>query len=183
MEEPPDAPPVLGPPIEPLPLGDEVEPLECGAALLPDELAGPQSFIAVVLLLSLLSVALAPLLLELGLVVPLAPALLEPGLLAAELLLPGAQSLLDMLPDVPDEVPDVVPLVPALVPEVVPLVPALVSDLPVAPPVVLLVCAMAAVPRVSAMIEAAVRRRRFIRCPPCEKSRSAGREALGTLDR
>jgi hypothetical protein len=145
--EPPDAPPELGPLIEPPPLGAVVEPLECGAVLLPDEPLGPQSFIAVVLLLSL---AVVPLL-ELGLVV--LPELLEPGLLAAALL-PGGQSLLDK----PPEGPDIEPLVPAPVP-----------DLPVvAPvdPVVLLVCAIAAVPRVNAMIEVAVRRRRFIRSPP-----------------
>ncbi|HKW55253.1 MAG TPA: hypothetical protein VJO12_16290 [Stellaceae bacterium] len=136
----------LGPRIEPAPLGDAVEPL---GELLPDELPGPQSFIAVVPLLLLSAM---PLVLELGLLVEPAPALLEPGLLAAALL-PGGQSLLDML----CEVPDVEPLVPALVP-----------DLPPVAPVVLLVCAIAALPSVSAMIEAAVRRRRFIRCPPCE---------------
>jgi hypothetical protein len=139
----------LGPRIEPPPLGgDAVELPE----LLPDEAPGPQSFIALELLLPL-----APLVLELGLdVVPLAPEL-EPGLLAA--LPPGAQSVLDM----PREAPDVEPLVPALVP-----------DLPPVVPVVLLVCAIAAVPRVSAMIEAAVRRRRVIRCPPLKSGAPQG---------
>jgi hypothetical protein len=101
------------------------------------------------------------LLMPLLLLVPL-PA---PGLFSAELLLlPGGQSL-DML----REAPDVEPLVPALVPDL--------------PPVVLLVCAIAAVPRVSATIDAAVRRRRFIRCPPIEKRRPAGRNALEARDR
>ena len=103
-----------------------------------------QSFIA---LFSLL-IPLLPL------VVPLP---LAPGLFEAELP-PGPQSF-DML----REAPDVEPLVSAPVP-----------DLPLVVPVVPLVCAIAAVPRVSARIEAAVRRRRFIRCPPCEKRRPAG---------
>jgi len=147
-------------------------PLECGAELLPEELPGPQSFIAVVLLLSLLPVLLL-LELELGLVVLPAPALLEPGLLAAELP-PGGQSLLDMLP----EVPDIEPLVPAPVPDL----PLVAPVDPVAPVVPLVVCAIAAVPRVNAMIEAAVRRRRFIRSPPL-KSASPGGRPPGTLDR
>jgi hypothetical protein len=150
----------LGPRIEsPLLGGDAVEPL---GELLPDELPGPQSFIAVV---PLLLVPVPLLLLELGLLV--VPLLLEPGLLAAALL-PGGQSLLDM----PREAPDAPEVAPALFPVEVPLVPALVPDL-LSAPVVVLVCAIAAVPTVSARIEAAVRRRRFIRCPPCEKQRPA----------
>jgi len=159
FEEPPDAPPEVEPPIEPLPLGEVVEPLECGAELLPEELLGPQSSIAVVLLL--LPLALVPLLLfelgllalGLGLVVPLAPALLELGLFAAELL-PGGQSLSVVAP----------------------------VD-PVAPVVPLVVCAIAAVPRVSAMIDAAVRRRRFIRSPPLKSGAPPGERPVGTLDR
>jgi hypothetical protein len=144
------------------------EPLECGAELLPEELLGPQSFMAVVPLLSLLPV------LELGLLVLPAPALPLPGPFAAELP-PGGQSLLDRLPEVPD---------------VEPLVPAPVSDLPlvapvdpVAPVVPLVVCAIAAVPRVNAMIEAAVRRRRFIRSPPLKNGAPPGGRPAGTLDR
>ncbi len=79
--------------------------------------------------------------LALGLLVPD----IEPLPFAAALL-PGPQSVLD----------DIEPLVPELA-------PALVPDLlPEPPPVVALVWAMAAVPRVKAMIDAAVRRRRFI---------------------
>ena len=141
-----------------------VEPLECGAELLPDELSGPQSFSAVVplLLAPLPVVELGLVVLALGLVV--LPELLEPGLLAAALL-PGGQSLVDMLPEVPDIVPPVA---------------VLLSDLPlVAPvepvaPVVPVVCAIAAVARVSAVIDAAVRRRRFIPCPPFLKMAPAG---------
>ena len=180
FEEPPDAPPEVEPPIEPLPLGEVVEPLECGAELLPEELLGPQSSIAVVLLL--LPLALVPpllfelglLALGLGLVVPLAPALLELGLFAAELL-PGGQSLLD----IPPEPPDIEPLVPALVPDLSVVAPV---D-PVAPVVPLVVCAIAAVPRVSAMIDAAVRRRRFIRSPPLKSGAPPGERPVGTLDR
>lgn len=150
--------------VVPLAPGDVVE--LCGAVLLPDELS--QSFIADLPLLLLMPVP--PLLVPL-LVVPL---LLAPGLLAAELLLPGGQSLLDR----PREAPDVPDVAPVLLPVVVPLVPALVPDLLPAP-VVLLVCAIAAVPRVSATIEAAVRRRRFIRCPPCECGAPVGRKAPG----
>ena len=141
-------------------LGSFVPPLApgdvlelCGAELLPDELSQPIAVFSLLLLMPLLLLLLVP--------------LLAPGLFSAELLLPGGQSL-DML----REAPDVEPLVPALVP-----------DLPPVVPVVLLVCAIAAVPRVSAMIEAAVRRRRFIRCPPFEKRRPAGRKALETHDR
>ena len=156
--------PLIVPPLAP---GDEVE--LCGAELLPDDVS--QSLIAVLSLLLLMPVPL--LLLELGLVV--VPLELAPGLLDAEALLPGGQSLLDR----PREAPEVAP---ALLPVVVPLVPALVPDLLPAP-VVLLVCAIAAVPSVRARIDAAVRRRRFIRSPPCEKRRPAGREALQALDR
>jgi hypothetical protein len=145
--------------VVPLAPGDVVE--LCGAVLLPDELS--QSFIADLPLLLLMPVLLL-----------LVPLLLAPGLLAAELLLPGGQSLLDR----PREAPDVPDVAPVLLPVVVPLVPALVPDLLPAP-VVLLVCAIAAVPRVSATIEAAVRRRRFIRCPPCECGAPAGRNAPG----
>ena len=127
----------------------------CGSVLLPDELSQPMAVLSLLLLMPLL------------LLVPL----LVPGLLDAELLLPGGQSLLDRPRDVPEVAPALLPVMP------LPLVPALVPDLPVVP-VVLLVCAIAAVPRVSAMIEAAVRRRRFIRCPPFEKRRPAGRNAL-----
>jgi hypothetical protein len=123
-----------------------------GAELVPDELSQP---IAVFSLLPLI-----PLLL---LLVPL----LVPGVLAAEL--PGGQSL-DMLREAPEVAPALLPLVPALVPDLLPV------------PVVLLVCAIAAVPTVSARIEAAVRRRRVIRCPPCEKRRPARRKALEALD-
>jgi hypothetical protein len=176
FEEPPeDVPDECGPLIVPPLAPGEVVPLApgevvelCGAELLPDELS--QSFIAALSLLLLMPL----LLLELGLlVVPL----LAPGLLESEALLPGGQSLLDRPREVP--APEVEP---ALLPVVVPLVPALVPDLLPAP-VVLLVCAIAAVPRVSARIEAAVRRRRFIRCPPCEKRRPAGQKAPGALDR
>ncbi len=81
-------------------------------------------------------------LLALGLLVPD----IEPPPFAAALL-PGPQSVL---------FDDIEPLVPELM-------PALVPDLlPEPPPVVVLVWAMAAVPRVKAMIDAAVRRRRFI---------------------
>ena len=138
FEEPPAAPePVepVAPPVALFPLGEVVAPPGCGEELLPEEPLGPQSFIAVVLLLLPVELAL--------------PLALEPGLLvSAEL--PGPQSLLDMLLDGPD---------------IELLVPVLVPDFPVVAPVVLLVCAMAAVPNVSAMIDAAVRRRRFIRCP------------------
>lgn len=144
--------PFIVPPLAP---GDVVE--LCGAELLPDDVS--QSFIALFSLLLLI-----PLLLPL--VEPLLPA---PGLFAAELLLPGGQSLLDRPRDVPEVAPALLPVVVPL-----PLVPALVPDLPPVVPVVLLVCAIAAVPRVSAMIETAVRRRRFIRCPPFEKRRLAG---------
>jgi hypothetical protein len=176
FEEPPeDVPDECGPLIVPPLAPGEVVPLApgevvelCGAELLPDELS--QSFIAALSLLLLMPL----LLLELGLlVVPL----LAPGLLEAEALSPGGQSLLDRPREVP--APEVEP---ALLPVVVPLVPALVPDLLPAP-VVLLVCAIAAVPRVSARIEAAVRRRRFIRCPPCEKRRPAGQKVQGALDR
>jgi hypothetical protein len=172
FDEPPDAPPVLGPPIEPLPLGEVVEPLECGAELLPEEPLGPQSFIAVVLLLSL---PLVPLLFELGLLVlalgaVVLPVLLAPGLLAAELL-PGGQSLLDRLPDVPD----IEPLVPVLAPDLSVVAPV---D-PVAPVVPVVVWAIAAVPRVSAMIDAAVRRRRFIRSPPLKCGAPPGERPPG----
>jgi hypothetical protein len=102
------------------------------------------------------------LLMPLLLLVPL----LAPGLFSAELL-PGGQSL-DML----REAPDVEPLVPALVP-----------GLPPAVPLVLLVWAIAALPSVNAIIETAVRRRRFIRCPPFEKRRPAGRNAPEARDR
>src|SRR5712692_10523054 len=167
FEEPPDARPEVEPPIEPLPLGEVVEPLECGAELLPEELLGPQSSIAVVLLL--LPLALVPLLLfELGLLA------LGLGLFAAELL-PGGQSLLD----IPPEPPDIEPLVPALVPDLSVVAPV---D-PVAPVVPLVVCAIAAVPRVSAMIDAAVRRRRFIRSPFLKIGAPPGERPVGTLDR
>jgi hypothetical protein len=74
------------------------------------------------------------------------PLLLDPVLFEAEP--PGPQSIL-------------------LAPDIEPAVPALVPDFPLVPVLpVPLVCAMAAVPRVSARIEAAVRRRRFIRFPP-----------------
>jgi hypothetical protein len=148
--------------VVPLAPGDVVE--LCGAELLPDELS--QSFIAASSLLLLMPVPV--------LLVPL----LAPGVLEAELLPPGGQSLLDR----PREAPDVPDVAPALLPVVVPLVPALVPDLLPAP-VVLLVCAIAAVPRVSATIDAAVRRRRFIRCPPCECGAPAGRKALGDAHR
>jgi hypothetical protein len=175
FEAPPVVVPVeLGPVIVPLAPG-EVVPLApgdvvelCGCVLLPDELLGPQSFIA------LLSFIASLPLLVLGLVVPL---LLAPGLLAVEALLPGGQSRLDRLPDVPDVAP-VVALLP-VVPDDVPLAPALVCDLLV--PVVLLVCAIAAVPKVIATIEAAVTRSRFIRVPPCEMQGPAGQEAIGAL--
>jgi hypothetical protein len=178
FEEPPeDVPDECGPLIVPPLAPGEVVPLApgevvelCGAELLPDELS--QSFIAALSLLLLMPL----LLLELGLlVVPL----LAPGLLEAEALSPGGQSLLDR----PREVPAAPEVAPALLPVDVPLVPALVPDLLSVAPLVLLVCAIAAVPRVSARIEAAVRRRRFIRCPPCEKRRPAGQKAPGALDR
>lgn len=156
--------------VVPLAPGDVVE--LCGAVLLPDELS--QSFIADLPLLLLMPV---PLLLVVPLLL-LVPLLLAPGLLAAELLLPGGQSLLDR----PREAPDVPDVAPVLLPVVVPLVPALVPGLLPAP-VVLLVCAIAAVPSVSATIEAAVRRRRFIRCPPCECGAPAGRKAPGGASR
>jgi hypothetical protein len=176
FEEPPEDVPECGPLIVPPLAPGDVVPLApgdvvelCGVELLPDELS--QSFIAVLSLLLLMPL----LLLEFGLlVVPL----LAPGLLEAEVLLPGGQSLLDM----PREVPAVPEVAPALLPVVVPLVPALVPDL-LSAPVVVLVCAIAAVPTVSARIEAAVRRRRFIRCPPCEKRRPAGQKALEARDR
>lgn len=152
--------PFIVPPLAP---GDVVE--LCGAELLPDDVS--QSFIADFSLLLLMPL----LLLELGLlVVPL----LAPGLFEAEVLPPGGQSLLDM----PREVPAVPEVAPALLPVDVPLVPALVPDL-LLPPVVLLVCAIAAVPMVNARIEAAVRRRRFIRCPPFEKAASCRMEGPG----
>jgi hypothetical protein len=139
--------PFIVPPLAP---GDVVE--LCGAELLPDDVS--QSFIADFSLLLLM-----PLLL------PLVVPLLAPGLFAAELPLPGGQSLLDRPRDAPEVSPALLPVVVPL-----PLVPALVPDLPPVVPVVPLVCAIAAVPRVSAMIETAVRRRRFIRCPPFEKA-------------
>jgi hypothetical protein len=178
FEEPPEDVPVeLGPLMVPPLAPGEVVPLApgevvelCGAELLPDELS--QSFIAALSLLLLMPLLL---LLELGLlVVPL----LAPGLLEAEALLPGGQSLLDR----PREAPAVPEVAPALLPVVVPLVPALVPDL-LSAPVVVLVCAIAAVPTVSARIEAAVRRRRFIRCPPCESGASAGQKAREALHR
>ncbi len=129
----------------PLELAPPVEPVAPGEVLLPDDAPGPQSFIAdLPLPLALVPVwlvaepVLALGLLVLGLVVPD----IEPPPFAAALL-PGPQSVL---------FDDSEPLVPELV-------PALVPDLP---PVVVLVWAMAAVPRVKAMIEAAVRRRRCI---------------------
>ena len=143
--------PFIVPPLAP---GDVLE--LCGSELLPDELSQPIAVFSLLLLIPLL------------LLVPL----LAPGLLAAELLLPGGQSLFDRLRDVPEVSPALWPVVMPL-----PLVPALVPDLPLVVSVVLLVCAIAAVPRVSTMIEAAVRRRRFIRCPPFEKRRPAGRDA------
>ena len=175
FEEPPEDVPVeLGPLMVPPLAPGEVVPLVpgdvvelCGVEL-PDELS--QSFIAVLSLLLLMPVPL--LLLELGLLV--VPLPLAPGLLDAEALLPGGQSLLDR--------PREVPAAPEVAPALLPVVPALVPDL-LSAPVVVLVCAIAAVPTVSARIEAAVRRRRFIRCPPCEKRRPAGRKALEALDR
>lgn len=95
----------------------------------------------------------------------LVPLLLAPGLFDAELLLPGGQSRLDIVPDVPDFAPVV-----ALVPDLLSLLVLPVS------------AAIAAVPRVNATIEAAVRRRRFIRCPPCECD-APERKAAGTLRR
>ena len=155
-------PPELVPPAEPVALGDEV----------PEEVLGPQSFIAVVLLLlpAPLGSFEAELLLESFEAEPLALGLLvEPvlalGLLLPELepvlfeaVLPGGQSVL--FADMP---PEVEPLVPDL--------SLLVLDLSLAPaPVVVLVCAIAAVPRLKAMIDAAVRRRRFIRYPPLNEA-------------
>src|SRR6185437_529009 len=145
----------LGPFIVPPPLAPDDVPELCGAELLPDELSQPIAVFSLLLLMPLL------------LLVPL----LLPGLLAAEPLLPGGQSLLDRPRDVPEVAPALLPVMP------LPLVPALVPDLPLVVPV-LLVCAIAAVPKVSAMIETAVRRRRFIRCPPFEKRRPVGRKAL-----
>ncbi|HEX7969860.1 MAG TPA: hypothetical protein VF502_16670 [Stellaceae bacterium] len=164
---PPDVPPELAPPAEPVALGEE---------LLPEELPGPQSLIAVVPLLPLaLEPFEAELLLEPGLLVePAPPALgllvpeLEPMLFEAELP-PGPQSVL--LDDMP---PDVEPLVPAVVPDLPLLVPA---------PVVVLVCAIAAVPRVNAMIDAAVRRRRFIRCPPLNEAPRQAESPRGRCSR
>ena len=128
-------------------LGDVLGLLELGGEVVPEELLGPQSLIAVcelLLELGLLELRLPPLLVlglllldELGLEVE---PLLELGAFEAEL--PGPQSVLIDL--------DVPLLVPALVP-------------PVVPPV----CAMAAVPSVKATIDVAVRRSRFIKCPPC----------------
>ena len=180
FEDPPEDVPVeLGPLIVPPLAPGDVAPLApgdvvelCGAELLPDELS--QSFIAALSLLLLMPVPL--LLLELGLLV--VPLPLAPGLLEADALPPGGQSLLDR----PREAPDAPEVAPELLPVGVLLVPALVPDL-LSAPVVVLVCAIAAVPTVSARIEAAVRRRRFIRCPPCEKRRPAGRKALEALDR
>jgi hypothetical protein len=150
-----DVPEEPGPPIELLP----AEPLECGDELLPDVPPGPQSVIAVLpfFIWSPLMPLLEPGLLvpALGLLVPL----LAPGLFEAELL-PGGQSLLDRLREVPG-------------------VPALVPDLLPAP--VLLLSAIAAVARVSATIEAAVRRRRCIRCAPCDKGRSRQPEAAAGM--
>jgi len=148
----------LGPFIVPPPLAPDDVPELCGAELLPDELSQPIAVFSLLLLMPLL--LLVPLLLP-----------LLPGLLAAEPLLPGGQSLLDRPRDVPEVAPALLPVMP------LPLVPALVPDLPLVVPV-LLVCAIAAVPKVSAMIETAVRRRRFIRCPPFEKRRPVGRKAL-----
>ena len=146
--------------------------LELGELMPELDPPGPQSFVAVCEPLVWPPLVLAP-----GLVdEPLALGLLEPELepvvdllvLPLELVepdglfvaveLPGPQSVRLLF---------VAPLFPVLV-----LAPGLV---PVEPPV-LPVCASAAVPSDRARIDAAVRARRFIRCPPC------GNEAsLGTL--
>lgn len=139
--------PLLVPLLEPGELGEVVLPEERGAVVLPDELpvepGGPQSFIAdfaSAWLLLLPSVFAVPLLL-----------VLEPRLLLLDAEPFGPQSGFAMEPVVPD-----IELVPDFAPA-----PVLVPALPL-----LLVCAMAAPPSVSAMTETAVRRRRFIGVPP-----------------
>ncbi len=121
--------------------GLEVPPWsrEFGGTLVPDALPGAQSFIALGELL-LIPPLLVPLLAPLDPVLEPIPPELE--LWAADEP-PGPQSVLRE--------------VPLIEPEVVPV--------PVAPVLglVWLVCAIAAVPNVKARIDAAVRRRRFIR--------------------
>jgi hypothetical protein len=139
--------------------------LELGE-LLPDvEPAGPQSFIAVCD--PLVSLELAPGLVDdplaLGLLEPELEPVVEPLVLPLELVepdglfakeLPGPQSVLF-----------IAPLVPVLL-----LVPGLVLVEPRVP----LVCTSAAVPSDRARIDAAIRTRRFIRCPPCASEASPG---------
>jgi hypothetical protein len=129
--------------------------LELGELLPEVDPLGPQSFIAVCD--PVLPLELAPGLLELEpvvepLVVPLE--LVEPdGLFIAEEL-PGPQSVRLLF--------------------IAPLFPVLVLGLVLVEPPVLPVCASAAVPSDRARIDAAVRTRRFIRCPPCTSEASPG---------
>jgi len=115
-------------------------PDELGAVVLPEDAPWLQS-------MALLSLAM--------------PELLDAPLPLVDLLLaeddaPGPQSMLRFVADEP--VVPAVPAVPGVVPVPVLPVPAAV---PAPPP---LVCAIAAVPIVSAAIETAVRRRRLIDC-------------------
>ena len=142
----------------PFELGEEV--------LLPEELSGPQSVIAMLLPVPVLApLLLLPPVLELGLEVPelLGLELLpELGAFEAELLplgaveaeLPGGQSVLRL------RLPAPVVALGLVLGELV-------------PPVVLLVCAMAAPPKVNAITEAAARRRRLIRSSWLRKWRPA----------
>jgi hypothetical protein len=95
-------------------------------------------------------------------------------LLAAEDDAPGPQSMLRFVADEP-----VVPAVPAVPGDVpVPVLPV-PAEVP-APPV--LVCAIAAVPSVSAAIETAVRRRRLIDCSSLPLQSSPGRASLDAVE-
>jgi len=145
--------------------------LELGELLPELDPAGPQSFIAFCEPLVWPPLVLAPGLVDeplaLGLLEPeLEPVvdllvlpleLVEPDRLFIAVELPGAQSVRLLFAG---------PLFPVLV-----LAPGVVL---VEPPV-LLVCASAAVPSDRARIDAAVRTRRFIRCPPCGSEASFGR--------
>jgi hypothetical protein len=131
--------------------------LELGE-LLPE--VDPQSFIAVCD--PVLPLELAP-----GLVdEPLALGLLElePVVLPLELVEPDGLFIAEELPG-----PQSVRLL-----FIAPLFPVLVLGLVLVEPPVLLVCASAAVPSDRARIDAAVRTRRFIRCPPCTSEASPG---------
>jgi hypothetical protein len=138
--------------------------LELGE-LLPDvEPPGPQSFIAVFDPPLELAPGLVDEPLALGLLEPELEPVVEPLVLPLELVEPdglfiaeeppGPQSLLFIAPPVP--------------------VPLLAPGLVLVEPPVLLVCASAAVLSDRARIDAAVRTRRFIRCPPCGSEASPG---------